>query len=642
MAYLQFNKAELVNLEYSLKREVIAGNKTGAYINTTIVCCNTRKYHGLLVVPIDYFGGDKYVLLSSLDETLVKDGKEFHLGIHNYGEIFEPRGHKYIVDYEMTPNATFTYMVGDAVIQKSFVFSNTEDQLLIKYTLLDAQSSVALKLKPFLAFRATHSLTKANNDASTRFIAIENGCSFKLYEGFPDLNLQFSKSVDYVPCPDWYRDVQYMEEARRGFESKEDLYVPGFFELTLKKGETIVVSASTKPTKTSTLKQNFAKEVKIRGTRDSFDDCLRISANQFLVERNGQTQVCSGYSWMHTGMLRDTCIALPGLTLYNGGDVKRFEKTLDDLIKRANNLLVLKSYTVDAPLRLAELLQNYVDFTSNGAKIWSKYGKIVKEVVESYIKGRPEVQLHSNGLLWAEYHGKALSWMNAYSDGHPITERNGYQVETNALWYNMICFVIEMEKAYSKSKKFANTCEQIKDRIDESFYPTFWSDKVGHLADYVGRNGQVLDTRPNQIYVASLKYSPVSEEVQAIVLHEVKEQLLTSRGIRTLSPKNPLYKGVYEGNQYDRDMAYHNGSTAVWLLGPYVAANFKLRGKAFISTAKSLVAAFEEDLTIHGIGAVAEIYDGNPPHFPHGAISSATATAEILRIKHLINKYSQE
>ena len=195
MAFLKFNKSELVNLEYSLKREIIEANRTGAYCNTSIVTCNTRRYHGLLAVPVDELGGGKFMLLSSLDESLVLAGKQFNLGIHCYGDTYEPRGHKYIVDFDANPVPVVTYKVGGIVFTKTITMVPDNDQVLIKYELLEAPSKLTLMLKPFLAFRSVHSLTSQNSEAYTVYDEVENGVSFSLYNGFPDLNLQLSSKA---------------------------------------------------------------------------------------------------------------------------------------------------------------------------------------------------------------------------------------------------------------------------------------------------------------------------------------------------------------------------------------------------------------------------------------------------------------
>ena len=642
MAYLQFNKAELVNLEYSLKRELLATNRAGGYCNTTIVCCNTRKYHGLFAVPIEKFGGHRYMLLSALDETLFQHGMPFNLGIHCYGDVYEPRGHKYIVDFEMDPYPVITYRVGGMLFKKEILFAAGSEQLMIRYTLLDAHSHTMLRLKPYLAFRSIHALTVANADADTHYKDIEGGVSFCMYRDFPELNLQISKPCEYIHVPDWYKNVVYKEEYRRGFDCQEDLLVPGFFEMPLEKGESIIFSASTTPVPAQNLKAQFTRETKRRMPRDNYENCLKAAAEQNFAAKGKLSCICTGFSWHEIGGMRETCIALPGLTLCNKGDAKLFEKILSDLITENTDSFLKGSNQVESPLRLTEAVQQLARFTGDEAGAWKKYGKFLKKVVESYMAGRPEVKLHDNGLLWAEKPGVALSWMNAYIDGKPVTERRGYQVETNCLWYNAVCFALEMETRYGKPGAFTKRCQEVKAAIEACFFDLFWVEARRHLADYVDENGQNVFTRPNQLYACSLAYSPVSEEVQAEILHAVSRELVTTRGIRTLSPKNPLYRSRYDGNQIERDTATHNGCTRPWLLGAYVDASFKLFGPSFVRKAQELVDGFQEDLNIHGIAAVAEIYDGDPPYNPHGAINSALSVAEILRVKYLIKQYKDK
>ena len=642
MAYLQFNKAELVNLEYSLKRELLATNRTGGYCNTTIVGCNTRKYHGLFAVPIERFDGHRYMLLSSLDETLLQHGMPFNLGIHCYGDVYEPRGHKYIVDFEMDPYPVITYRVGGMLFKKEILFVVGSDQLLIRYTLLDAHSHTVLRLKPYLAFRSIHELTVANGDADTHYQPQENGVSFCLYRDFPTLYLQLSKACEYVHVPDWYRNTVYKEEYRRGFDCQEDLLVPGFFEMPMAKGESIIFSASTAPVSPRNLKAQFTREAKHRMPRDNYDECLKAAAEQLFASKGKFDRICTGFSWHEIGGMRETCLSLPGLTLFNTGNVKFFEKILSDLITENADSFLQGSNQVESPLRLFEDVQQLAAFTGDEAGAWKKYGKFLKQVMASYLAGRPEVQLHANGLLWAEKPGVALSWMNAYVGGKPVTERRGYQVETNCFWYNAVCYTLDMEARYGKPSRLTARLAEVKDAIENVFYDLFWVEVRHHLADYVDETGQNVFTRPNQLYACSLPYSPVSEEVQAEILHAVERELVTTRGIRTLSPKNPLYRSRYDGNQIERDTATHNGCTRPWLLGAYVAASFKLFGPSFTRKAQELIDGFQEDLTVHGIAAVAEIYDGDPPYIPHGAINSAMSVAEILRVKYLISQYKDK
>ena len=641
MAYLKFNKAELVNLEYSLKRELIATNRTGAYANTTIVCCNTRKYHCLLAVPIEEMNWRRHTLLSSLDETLIQHGKEFNLGIHCYGKVFEPRGHKYIVDYENDPIPTITYHIGGIKLQKQLLMVENEDRVLIKYTLLDAHSQTTIRLRPLLSFRSIHALTSRNDMADTNGRDIENGKAYKMYQVLPELNMQLSKKADFINDGSWYCGVTYPEEYRRGFDCTEDLYTPGYFEMPIKKGESIIFSASTKECDPAQFKRQFSKEESAIGKLDSFDATLRFAASRLLFHRQW-LEISSGFTWLEVGDLRDTAMCAAGIILHNTGDVKEFTEVLDGTIEKWYTSLTSSCVKVEAPLWLIRLIQEMVDFTGKPKAAWAKYSGIIHAILGSYIAGRPEVRLHDNGMLWAWMPGTALSWMDAYTEGHPVTERAGYQVETNALWYNALRFASDMEKKYGTRKDIAALYDGIAAKTEHNFYIMFWNEERGHLADCIGPDGQDASTRPNQLFACCLPYSPINEEVQDQVFRAVKQDLLTTRGLRTLSPKNPLYKGIYDGNQKDRDLAYHNGSTRPWLLKLYAEAGFKLYGSAFTREARECIKGFEEDMTIHGIGAQAELYDGNPPHNPHGAINSASATGAILTVEYLINKYKEE
>ena len=325
MAFLKFNKSELVNLEYSLKREIIAANKSGAYCNTSIVTCNTRRYHGLLAVPVGGLGGGKYVLLSSLDESLVLSGKQFNLGIHCYGDTYEPRGHKYIVDFDADPVPTITYKVGGILFTKTIMVVPDTDQVLIKYELLDAPSKVTLMLKPFLAFRGIHSLTNQNNDAYTGADEIEGGMSYRLYDGFPDLNIQISGASVYKHQPYWYNGITYSDEYRRGFDCREDLLVPGTFQMELKPGESVVFSASVNEVNPRGLKRKFTDTLKKMGSIDDHHDLLVHNADLFKLHDGDKARINAGFSWLETGLLRETIETLPGLTLYANGDCEEFE-----------------------------------------------------------------------------------------------------------------------------------------------------------------------------------------------------------------------------------------------------------------------------------------------------------------------------
>ncbi|MCD8313371.1 MAG: amylo-alpha-1,6-glucosidase [Bacteroidales bacterium] len=642
MAFLSFNKSELVNLEYSLKREIVYANKIGAYCNTSIVCCNTRRYHGLLAVPVDNFGGGKYILLSSVDESIAVSNKQFNLGIHCYGDIYEPRGHKYIVDFDTDPIPVIVYKVGDILFKKEIFLVPGRPQVLLRYTLVEGSKKILLKLKPFLAFRNIHSLTRQNPEANTNGEDIENGVAYRLYDGFPDLNLQTNKKSEFITSPYWYNGITYSDEKRRGFDCTEDLFVPGEFHLELHPGESVILSASTEPENIRTLKRKF--EIPVNNPPiETFHDQLVFDADQFKCTRGGKEQITAGFSWLHTGLLRETIIALPGLTLYANGSKAEFEKILDNLIADEQERLFHRTTQVEAPLRLTDTIQQYIEFGADEKKVWKKYGPTLKGIIESYAPGRRrEVAMHPNGLLWAQMDWTALSWMNTYISGRPVNERAGYQVETNAMWYNALCFAVDCEQKYGKDAEFIAKWSAVRDLVKASFKPTFWNREAGYLADYVDHNGQNLEVRPNQIFAVSLDYSPISDRKKAMVMHVISDELVTHRGIRTLSPRSVNYKGVYEGTQTERDLAYHNGCTFSHLLAEYAKVCFQMQGHNFYKKCEFLCEGYFDDIAKHGVGAFSELYDGDPPHEPHGAIASACSTASLLRIGYLMDKYYEE
>ena len=438
--------------------------------------------------------------------------------------------------------------------------------------------------------------------------------------------------------------MTYSDEYRRGFDCREDLYVPGHFEVMMKEGDAVVFSASVSEVVPSGMKRHFDSLVAKTPSITSYHDQLVHCADLLIQDRNGKKKVTAGFSWMYTGLLRETLMAAPGLTLFATGDKASFEEILDNLIAAEQERLFHRTTQVEAPLRLAGALRQYIDFGADPRKVWGKYGPVVKGILESYLPGRrAEVAMQPNGLLWAQLEGWALSWMNAYIDGRPVTERAGYQVETNALWYHSIAFAVDMERKYGDPEgPFVKEWSRIKDLVKANFQPTFWNARAGYLADYVDNAGQHLEVRPNMIYALIEDDMPVEPEVASSVLHVIENELVTRRGIRTLSPRSVDYKGVYEGSQHERDLAYHGGSTRVFLLAPYIWVGFKMKGPSFVKKAEWLVEGFYQDLNKHGVGAFSELYDGDPPHEPHGAISSALSTSALLFVDYFISKYKED
>lgn len=649
MAYLKFKKGQLVNLDYSLHREFLATNRAGGYMSSTIIGCNTRKYHGLFIVPIKEFGDENYVLLSQLDETIIQHGHEFNLGIHKYPNCYEPKGNKYIVDFEYEPIFTLSYRVGGVLLKKEIIMVHDSSQIMIRYTLLEAHSETILRLKPFLAYRRTHDLSKANLYVNKNYGEITYGISSRLYDGFPTLNMQINKKNEFIPVPDWYYNVEYVQELNRGYEGNEDLYTPGYFEMKMERGESIVFSASLNEENPIGFKTKFQRLLNDRMPRNSMLNCLKYSASQFIVKKNGGTEIVAGYPWFGSWG-RDTFIALPGITLYANKDIKTFKSIINTMIKKLNGGLfpnVIGGNTAaynsaDASMWFFKAIQEYADVVKDNAAVWKSFGSSMKQILEAYRKGINDyIKMDKNYLIWANEPNKALTWMDAIVDGNPVTPRGGYQVEVNALWYNAICFTLLLANT-AEDKDFLESWSDMPEKVRKSFIKVFWNDDKKYLADYVDLEIQHMEVRPNQIFACSLKYSPLTDDMRYSVIKVVKSELLTPRGLRTLSPKNKDYDGFYMGDQAKRDRAYHQGTVWPWLIGAYIEANFRLQGARFINKAKEILKGFEEKMTEYGVCSISEVNDGNPPFAQGGCISQAWSVGEILRSEVMLEDYANE
>jgi len=647
MSYIKFEKSQIVNLEYSLAREVIRTNRAGSYSSSTLVGCNTRKYHGLLVCPVDELGGERFVLLSALDVIVVNNDKSFNTGIRKYkGDYFNPKGHKYLEDFNADNIPSRIYRVGAVILKQERLLVHYEEQFLLRFTVMEASETMKLQFRPFLAFRNIHQLTHANHTANTKVDFIENGIKSKLYEGFPFLNMQFSTNVEFVHVPDWYLGIEYPEEQKRGYDYSEDLFTPGFFEVEAKKGDIIVFSASTKEEKTSGLKQKFTKTVSGKIPRDNFLNCLRNAAQQFIEKRGGKTLIIAGYPWFGSWG-RDTFISLPGLALARRG-LTLYQNVLDTQIDRMKDGMFPNMgesgnpafNSVDAPLWFFWTVQQYVEH--GGTDGWERYGTAAKSVLNSYKNGTAfNIHMRDNGLIYADAPGKALTWMDAVVNGIPVTPRRGYAVEINALWYNAVCFALEMARI-ENDKKFVKEYEKLPDLIKRSFLELFWDEKLGYLADYINDDeGKNTFVRPNMVIAVSLPYSMLYKEQMKKVLDIAGKELVTIRGLRTLSPGNEFYQGTYKGNQEERDNAYHQGTVWPWLYGPFCEGWLKVYGQQGIQKVKKLIFGLEAVMSEHGISSLSEIHDGDPPHSPQGAISQAWSVGEVLRIIELLDtKYA--
>lgn len=642
MSGLKFDKRELGNLEYSLDREVLATDRRGGYMSTTIVGCNTRKYHGLMVAPIDQ-SDRTYVLLSSLDETIIQHDQSFNLAIHRFNGVYEPRGHKYITDFEYTPTPTITYRIGGVVLRKELLWIHKRTQLMIRYTLLDAHSETTLRLRPLLAFRDKHSLSKANMEADGRAYPIPYGVKCRLYEGFPWLHMQLNKEdAEFIAAPDWYYNFEYQKEIRRGYEGHEDLLSTGYFEFKINKGESVIFSAATDlMASPETISAVYEASLARRTHKVDLISCLEHSARQFVIRRGeNRTEVVAGYPWFGPFM-EDTFMALPGLTLTQGHKEDCID-VLDTAVRdfESSGLLEGRSLpaAVDAPLWFFFTLQQLEGHITQ-KELWAKYGTTMKRILEAYRGGfGEEVKLHPNGLIWASAE-RPLTWMGTIVDGEPITPRRGYPVELQALWYNAVEYTLAVAKKQG-DKAFVAEWKDEPSKTKAAFISKFWLEEEGYLADYVNYDEVNKFIRCNMAVACGLDYRMLNDEQLVATLQTIHQHLLTPRGLRTLSPRNMLYKSNYNEDQRSQDLASRNGSAWVWPLMFYVKACFELSGANYVSEAERIVEAFDEELQTKCVGSLSERFEGDPPHGPRGSVSHATSVAGLLFINDLINKYA--
>lgn len=643
MSYLKFDKNLLINLEQSLRLEVLRTNQSGAYHCTTIVGANTRKQHGLLVIPVPEIDDNSHVLLSSLDETVIQHGAPFNLGLHRYsGGVYSPNGHKYIREYDCERVPTHTFRVGGVILKREKIFITNENRILIRYTLVDAHSKTTLQFRPFLAFRNANDLCVENQVASRDYKEVSNGISTRMYEGYPELFMQVNHKPKFVFDPHWYKGIEYIKDQERGIPYTEDLYVPGYFEVDMKKGDTIIFSAGVSEVNTRQLTKMYEDEIKTRTPRTSFYNCLKNSAKQFYMTNADGHYMLAGYPWFKV-RARDEFIALPGCTLSNHHRPD-FEAIMDTAKEAFTRWMEtgepdkhLQGIDLpDVPLWAAWAIQRYSHDT-DVPTARERYGELVAQLIDFIIDGKhPNLQVDDNGLVRTDGTRQPMSWMDsARPDGTPLIPRTGYLVEFNALWYNALMFLLQMYADDKQMQSRVERWQKISDAYAESFAPTFLND-YGYLYDYVNGSYTDLSVRPNMVIAVGVDHSPLDRRQRKRILDFITRELLTPKGLRTLSPNSYGYNPWYVGNPEQREKAYYSGSARPWLMGFYCHAYVKVFGIGGLSFVNRMMIGFEDEMSQGAIGTLSELYDGNPPFIGRGAVSFAANVGEILRVLRLL------
>ncbi|MDE5987794.1 MAG: amylo-alpha-1,6-glucosidase [Duncaniella sp.] len=641
MSYLKFDKNLMINLEQSLPKEMLRTNQSGAYHCTTIVDCNTRKQHGLLVVPVPELDNSWHVMLSSLDETVYQHGVPFNLALHRYrGGVMSPNGHKYIREFDCENVPRTTYRVGGVILTKEKIFISNENRILIRYTLVEAHSPTTLRFRPVLAFRNANELCIANNALDPTIPEINNGVSACLYPGYPTLYMQFSHKPTWTYEPNWYNGFEYVKDLERGVPYCEDLWVPGYFEVPIKKGESIIFSAGLSEVSPRSLSKMYEKEIAQRTCRSSFFNCLKNAVKQCYLNDKDSMYLLSGYPWGKI-LARNTFMALPGATIAINHR-EDFEKIASTALKALRHFMTTGEHDArihgidlpDIPLWAVWALQQYAKAYGREDAA-ARYLPEVREILNFILAQKhPLLKVDGNGMVTTDGTGKPMSWMNASLGGRPIIPRSGLLVEFNALWYNALIFASKLAEGTPDETKFREAAE----KMAEPFVSTFLND-YGYLYDYVNNTYADPSVRPNMAIAIGLDYSPLDRRQRKSILDIVTRELLTPKGLRTLSPKSYGYRPSYLGSPEEREMALHNGPARPWLMGFYSDAYLKVFGMSGVSYIDRMLIGFEDEMSNGCIGSLSQLYDANPPFTGRGAISHVTNVAEVLRTLTTLKKF---
>ncbi len=640
-----FDKIQINDPDNAFEKEFLITSQKGLYATSSLCGSNQRKYHGLLIAPQPQINDDDYVFLSAINESVIAGDQKYDLDMHQYTGITQPTGYKYLQEFFGSPMPKWLFCMGDVTLSKELLLSEHEEGIMIRYQLQDASGPVTLSLNPLLPFRSAHNLGKSGVALCKKTVAITNGVKLMPQAGCSDLFLVISNKAVFINAPDWYYNIEYPIEKKRGYECREDLFTPGAFKITIRKGDSVILYAGFKEIKSKNIKAHFRYLQKNNHELNTMQQCMAHAASQFILKKNKTIRIKAGYPWFGCWG-RDSFISLAGLTLVPG-HIKTFEAIVAAMLPDLKKGLFPNvgsgrnaGYNAaDASLWFIRAIQQYAAYTRRPGEIWLKYGTPMKSILDHYAKGTLfNIGMDKDGLVKAGAAGTALTWMDCIIDGKAVTPRAGKPVEINALWYNAICFCLEAATAAGDTA-FVKKWKNLPGKISNSFMASFIAPDREYIADCVTDEYTDWSIRPNQVIALSLPYSPVSGSIRKSALNIVKEELLTPRGLRTLSPKDPKYRGSYSGDQSSRDRAYHQGTVWPWLTGCFAEAWLKEYREEAIDFLERLYRGFETALQELCLYTIPEVYNGDAPHVPGGAISQAWSVAELLRMDNLIRTY---
>ncbi len=641
--------------------EWLETNNCGGFCCSTTMERNTRKYHGLLVSPVNGHEG-RFHILSAVDAEL-RDGSGLTLGTNSYPDAEYPESSKYIESYDLMPFPAWLYSHGGSSVRKEIFMRSGEKAVWIAYTLEEGPDEAELGLKFLFTFRGSHSLTRANDALNGEIIKMQEGISLTPYEELPSVEIAFSDNYAADGELYWDYNICYEKEKERGLEWVEDRFVPGNISVKLLKKRPFVIRLGLKESEpvnyfSSNLLEIYNDEISARKTNAEMPclplDVLKYQSRHFLLKNpSGKQSINAGYPWFGEWG-RDTMIALPGLTFYSGRTETGIQILLDytSMIKDGllpNTLGDTQGYTsynsIDAGLlfcwAVSKMLDSGFGQKAQEVKILSdKLLPAVESVINAFIENRvPNAELTDEGLLRSGSKDTQLTWMDATAWGRPVTPRYGFAVELNSLWYD----------ALKLNKRLCEICKRDFDKnlgrraaeFPALFRGTFWLDDLGYLSDTVNENGPDRKIRPNMLFASSASDGLLDEHQISMVVQTAMEHLLTPLGLRTLAPDDPDFCPVYSGGSDQRDSTYHQGTVWPWPLGIMIESSLKAAEdieKKVVFWSDYIDNLLNKHLFNDGWGFISEIFDGLNPDKGKGAFAQAWSCSEILRAAHLIKE----
>ncbi len=645
---IEIRRETLKDLSAAISREWLETNGLGGFSSSTIIGLNTRRYHGLLTAATTPPVG-RIVMLAKLEEALVIDGRRYDLSANQYPGAIHPKGFEYQIGFRLDPFPVFTYEVEGLRVEKSIFMVQGENTTVIHYELEAPEKnfdSIKLEIRPLIAFRDYHSTTH-ENDALNPSVETESAITtVQPYQDLPALH--FAHDIcETDPNGFWYRNFQYAVEQERGLDFGEDLFSPFSLSFDLIAHARARIIASTARHDIRQADDYRATEItrrkeieQLSPDADPIAGALTAAADQFIVARGAQKTVIAGYHWF-SDWGRDTMIALTGLMLATGR-AEMAKSVLSEFALHVDQGMLPNRFpdagetpeynTVDATLWFFEAVRALAQYTGDYDFIRDNFYAVLTDIIDWHVKGtRYNIHVDSDGLLISGEPEVQLTWMDAKVGDWVVTPRHGKPVEIQALWYNALR-VMEHLAGKFKDAKAKKHYAMMGDRARDSFHDLFWNAEAGCLYDAVNGDARDASIRPNQVLAISLANSMVPHDRAERILQVVERELVTPRGLRTLSPNDPQYRGRYEGNPSARDGVYHQGTVWPWLMGPYITAYVKTFGKeAGREWAAEWLRNFEPHLSEACLGQVSEIFDGDAPHTPRGCVAQAWSVAELLR-----------